>query len=51
MILTVTPNPCVDKTVFIDDLKVGTFIRSRKSTSIPGGKGTNVSREIGRAHV
>jgi len=46
MILTVTPNPCVDKTVFIDELKVGTFMRSQKCTCIPGGKGTNVSRAV-----
>jgi len=46
MILTLTPNPCVDKTVFIDDLKVGTFMRSQKCTCIPGGKGTNVSRAV-----
>lgn len=46
MILTVTPNPCVDKTVYIDELKVGTFMRSAKCTCIPGGKGTNVSRAV-----
>ncbi len=46
MILTVTPNPCVDKTVFIGRLDVGTFIRSEKCTCIPGGKGTNVSRAV-----
>ncbi|MBI4557494.1 MAG: 1-phosphofructokinase family hexose kinase [Candidatus Hydrogenedentes bacterium] len=46
MILTVTPNPCVDKTVFIDELKVGTFIRAPRYTCIPGGKGTNVSRAV-----
>ena len=46
MILTVTPNPCVDKTVFIDTLTVGTFMRSGKCTCIPGGKGTNVSRAV-----
>ena len=46
MILTVTPNPCVDKTVFIDRLTVGTFMRSDKCTCIPGGKGTNVSRAV-----
>lgn len=46
MILTVTPNPCVDKTVFIDTLKVGTFMRSPRCTCIPGGKGTNVSRAV-----
>ncbi len=46
MILTFTPNPCVDKTVFIDRLKVGERIRSERCTCIPGGKGTNVSRAV-----
>ena len=46
MILTVTPNPCVDKTVFIDELKIGTFMRSQRCTCVPGGKGTNVSRAV-----
>ncbi len=46
MILTVTPNPCVDKTVFIEELKLGTVNRGRKCTCIPGGKGTNVSRAV-----
>ena len=46
MILTVTPNPCVDKTVFVESLEVGTFMRSGKCTCIPGGKGTNVSRAV-----
>lgn len=46
MILTVTPNPCVDKTVFVDELRVGAFMRSPRCTCIPGGKGTNVSRAV-----
>ena len=46
MILTVTPNPCVDKTVFIDTLEVGAFMRSQRYTCIPGGKGTNVARAV-----
>ena len=46
MILTVTPNPCVDKTVFIDRLEVGGRLRSQKCTYIPGGKGSNVSRAV-----
>jgi len=46
MILTVTPNPCVDKTVFVDELKVGTFMRSPKCTCVPGGKGNNVARAV-----
>ena len=46
MILTVTPNPCVDKTVFIDRLEIGGRLRSKKCTYIPGGKGSNVSRAV-----
>ena len=46
MILTVTPNPCVDKTIFVDHVKLGTIIRSTKATAIAGGKGTNVSRVV-----
>lgn len=46
MILTVTPNPCVDKTIFIDSLRVGTFMRAERYTCIAGGKGTNVSRAV-----
>lgn len=46
MILTVTPNPCVDKTVFVDRIEIGTFMRSEKCTCIPGGKGTNVARAV-----
>ena len=46
MILTVTPNPCVDKTVFIEELRVGAFMRCPRYACIPGGKGTNVSRAV-----
>ncbi len=46
MILTVTPNPCVDKTVFIDELKVGAFIRAPRYSCVPGGKGNNVARAV-----
>ena len=44
MILTFTPNPCVDKTVFVDELALGSKIRSQRCTCIPGGKGINVAR-------
>ncbi len=46
MILTFTPNPAVDKTVFIDALTPGEKIRSQRCTCIPGGKGSNVSRAV-----
>jgi len=43
MILTVTPNPSVDRTVFVDALPRGAVIRSRRSRTEPSGKGVNVS--------
>ena len=46
MILTVTPNPCVDKTIFIPRLQPGTKIRAPRYSCITGGKGCNVSRAI-----
>lgn len=46
MILTLTPNPCVDKTVFVPEITLGTFMRSKKYTCVPGGKGVNVSRAV-----
>lgn len=46
MIVTLTPNPCVDKTVFLPEITLGTFMRSQKYTCIPGGKGVNVSRAV-----
>jgi 1-phosphofructokinase family hexose kinase len=48
MILTFTPNPCVDKTVFIDCLTPGEKIRGTRCTCIPGGKGNNVARAVKR---
>ena len=46
MILTVTPNPCVDKTLFINRIEPGAKIRAPRYTCIAGGKGCNVSRAI-----
>jgi 1-phosphofructokinase len=49
MIITVTPNPSVDRTVFIDALPRGAVIRSRRTRSEPSGKGVNVALAL-RAH-
>ncbi|SDZ42573.1 1-phosphofructokinase [Micromonospora pattaloongensis] len=49
MIITLTPNPSVDRTVFIDELPRGTVIRSSRSRSEPSGKGVNVALAL-RAH-
>ncbi len=46
MILTVTPNPCVDKTLFTGPIELGAKIRAQRCTCIAGGKGCNVSRAI-----
>lgn len=46
MILTVTSNPCVDKTVYIDALTAGAKIRSTRYGCVAGGKGVNVSRAL-----
>ena len=46
MILTVTPNPCVDKTLFTGPVQLGAKIRAPRWTCIAGGKGCNVSRAV-----
>jgi 1-phosphofructokinase len=49
MIITVTPNPSVDRTIFVDALPRGAVIRSRRTRSEPSGKGVNVALAL-RAH-
>ncbi|AVT31648.1 1-phosphofructokinase [Plantactinospora sp. BC1] len=48
MILTLTPNPSVDRTVFVDALPRGAVIRSRRGWSEPSGKGVNVALALQR---
>ena len=43
MIITLTPNPSVDRTVFLDDVVLGSVNRSQRSWSEPSGKGVNVA--------
>ena len=43
MIVTVTPNPSVDRTLFIDALSRGQVTRAKRSLTEPSGKGVNVS--------
>jgi 1-phosphofructokinase len=49
MIITLTPNPSVDRTVFVDALPRGAVIRSHGARSEPSGKGVNVALAL-RAH-
>jgi 1-phosphofructokinase family hexose kinase len=44
MIVTFTPNPAVDQTLFVTGLKFGEVNRARESELSPAGKGINVSR-------
>lgn len=46
MIITVTLNPSVDRTISIDKLKLGSVNRAELLAVDPGGKGVNVSRAV-----
>ena len=46
MIVTLTPNPSVDRAVVIDALRRGEVHRATDSRIDPGGKGVNVSRAL-----
>lgn len=46
MIVTVTPNPSIDRTITVDQLQVGEINRALASRVDPGGKGVNVSRAL-----
>jgi len=43
VIVTVTPNPSIDRTLEIDRLERGALVRARRSTAEAAGKGVNVS--------
>ncbi len=43
MILSVTLNPCIDKTIYLDRLDVGAYNRVKNTRSDLSGKGLNVS--------
>lgn len=46
MIVTVTMNPAIDRTVWVDRLVPGSLNRIRRAQNDPGGKGINVSKTI-----
>lgn len=46
MIVTVTPNPSLDRTLEVDDLVVGRVNRAVSTRTDPGGKGVNVARAL-----
>ncbi len=46
MIVTVTPNPAIDRTIIIDKLKLGRLNRADRTIIDLGGKGINVAKNI-----
>ena len=46
MIITVTLNPSIDRTISIQELKLGSVNRCELTSVDPGGKGVNVSRAL-----
>ncbi|MGA4841363.1 1-phosphofructokinase [Streptomyces sp. G45] len=51
MILTVTPNPSLDRTYEVPALDRGDVVRASAERMDPGGKGVNVSRAVAAAGV
>lgn len=48
MITTVTLNPMLDKTVYVEAVRPGKIVRASRVETIVGGKGINVSRQLQR---
>jgi len=46
VIITVTLNPSLDRTLVVEDLQPGTVLRTSEPTLEPGGKGVNVTRAL-----
>jgi 1-phosphofructokinase family hexose kinase len=46
MILCLTPNPAIDRTMYLESLHVGEVHRATKALAAAGGKGLNVARAI-----
>jgi fructose-1-phosphate kinase PfkB-like protein len=46
VIVTITPNPSIDRTLQVQEVRRGEVIRARAASSEAGGKGINVSRAL-----
>ena len=46
MVTTVTLNPMLDKTIYVDRVERGAIHRASKMEMVAGGKGINVSRQL-----
>ncbi len=51
MITTVTLNPMLDKTVYVDRIRRGETERASKAEMVVGGKGINVSRQLKQLEI
>lgn len=51
MIVTLTPNPSLDRTLCVDVLRRGAVIRASAATLDASGKGVNVSRALVANHI
>jgi 1-phosphofructokinase family hexose kinase len=51
MVMTITLNPMLDKTIYVDRLERGAIQRSSKTEMVAGGKGINVSRQLRRLGI
>lgn len=51
MITTVTLNPMLDKTVYVEAVRPGKIVRASRVEYVVGGKGINVSRQLHRLGV
>ncbi len=48
MILCLTPNPAIDRTLIVSDLQAGVVARPNKVMAVAGGKSFNVARAVQR---
>jgi 1-phosphofructokinase family hexose kinase len=51
MITTITLNPMLDKTIYVDRVERGRIHRASKMEMVAGGKGINVSRQLKRLGI
>ena len=51
MVLSVTLNPCIDKTIYLDNLEVGAYNRVKNTRVDLSGKGLNVSTVLNNLSV
>ena len=43
MILTLTPNPTIDRVVFVRNFRLGAIVRGEREVVTPSGKGVDAS--------